>query len=153
MSRKRPPTSKARGICKYYSTERGCFAGAKCRFLHGEQEELTPYDRSKTCRFYAAGYCRRGDDCWFLHVSGDDTPASGSRSSKRDAHDAPEASADEEENLCSICMEKPVTFGLLGTFQPTLVGICVVYLCSPHSGLQSRLLLGGTSHSIGVNPL
>jgi len=51
----RPVTSKSRGICRYYNTQRGCFAGNKCKFLHGEHEKLTPFDKNKTCRYFAAG--------------------------------------------------------------------------------------------------
>lgn len=57
----RPPTSKSRGICRYYTTERGCFNGKRCKFVHGipsdssAQPLLTPYDQSKTCRFYGQG--------------------------------------------------------------------------------------------------
>lgn len=51
----RPSTSKARGVCTYYKTSRGCWAKDNCKFLHGEEEKLTPYDKSKTCRFYANG--------------------------------------------------------------------------------------------------
>ena len=51
----RPTTSKARGACRYYMTPRGCFAGDNCKFLHGQEQSLTPYDQSKSCRFYAQG--------------------------------------------------------------------------------------------------
>jgi hypothetical protein len=54
-SSSRPVTSKSRGICKYYTTDRGCFAGKTCKFLHGQVATHTPYDQAKTCRFYAAG--------------------------------------------------------------------------------------------------
>ncbi|KAG6334187.1 hypothetical protein ID866_4902 [Astraeus odoratus] len=51
----RPVTSKARGICRYYDTPRGCFAGDKCKFLHGADEKFTPYDKAKVCRYYVRG--------------------------------------------------------------------------------------------------
>jgi hypothetical protein len=65
----RPVTSKARGFCKYYATERGCFAGDKCKFLHSapklggetnvnepnEPPLLTPYDQTKRCKFFDQG--------------------------------------------------------------------------------------------------
>ncbi|KXN86635.1 putative E3 ubiquitin-protein ligase makorin-1 [Leucoagaricus sp. SymC.cos] len=58
-SNARPRTSKPRGICKYYITPRGCFAGSSCKFLHGAAEQLdpqepllTPYDAAKRCKFY-----------------------------------------------------------------------------------------------------
>ncbi|KAH9975929.1 hypothetical protein BGW80DRAFT_71953 [Lactifluus volemus] len=93
----RPVTSKSRGICRYYNTPRGCFAGDSCKFLHGEHEKLTPYDKNKTCRYFAAGYCKRGEKCWFRHV----TPANTTTANT------------SEPPICAICMEVPVTFGLL----------------------------------------
>jgi hypothetical protein len=51
----RPVTSKSRGICRYYSTSRGCFARDNCRFLHGADEKLTPFDKAKVCKYYAKG--------------------------------------------------------------------------------------------------
>ncbi|KAH9072112.1 hypothetical protein EDB83DRAFT_196514 [Lactarius deliciosus] len=92
----RPVTSKSRGICRYYNTQRGCFAGNKCKFQHGEHENITPFDKNKTCRYFAAGYCKRGEKCWFRHV----LPA--------DLTTAPDDSL-----ICAICMEEPVIFGLL----------------------------------------
>ncbi|KZT65640.1 hypothetical protein DAEQUDRAFT_696912 [Daedalea quercina L-15889] len=103
MNGERPVTSKSRGICRYYNTPRGCYAGDKCKFLHGEVERLTPYDKNKTCRYYADGYCRHGANCWFKHI--DPSPSSA-------AATAP-SSGPEEEHLCCICYEKPVTYGLL----------------------------------------
>lgn len=93
----RPRTCTPRGVCKYFKEPRGCFAGDSCKFLHSDESgtlQLTPYDRAKTCRYYAAGFCKREDTCWFLHV--------------KSPHDD---TLDEE--LCSICFERPVTFGLL----------------------------------------
>ena len=64
MTTNRPATHKPRGVCRYYNVPRGCFAGDKCKFLHGEPpvdpkpEEpplLTPYDKAKRCRYYAQG--------------------------------------------------------------------------------------------------
>ncbi|KAG7444261.1 uncharacterized protein BT62DRAFT_900189 [Guyanagaster necrorhizus] len=94
----RPVTSKSRGICKYYKEPRGCFSGSKCKFLHDEPNArgLTPYDQAKTCRFYAQGYCKRGDKCWFRH-----TPP------------PPSQGDDDDDEPCSICFEQPVTYGLL----------------------------------------
>jgi len=45
------------------------------------------------------GFCKRGDACWFIHAT-----------------DSKEVSTEEEdEELCSICFEKPATYGLLST--------------------------------------
>jgi len=92
----RPVTSKSRGICKYYNTSRGCFSGKNCKFKHGEDEKLTPYDKSKSCRYFAAGYCKRGEHCWFKHVPPTKPPVDPG-----------------DPLICSICMDEPATFGLL----------------------------------------
>lgn len=64
LSTTRPSTSKPRGVCRYYTQPRGCFAADKCKFLHGEPPieakpddppMLTPYDKAKRCVFYAQG--------------------------------------------------------------------------------------------------
>ncbi|KAF9525970.1 hypothetical protein CPB83DRAFT_940817 [Crepidotus variabilis] len=108
MPRPRPITSRSRGICRYYTTPRGCFAGDRCKFLHGVPEGqsvvdkplLTPYDTAKRCRYFDQGFCKRGENCWFLH--------------KTDGKDGSiNVPADDEEEFCSICFEKPSTFGLL----------------------------------------
>ncbi|TCD69633.1 hypothetical protein EIP91_006858 [Steccherinum ochraceum] len=104
----RPATSKARGICKYYNSPRGCFAGKHCKFLHGQEEKITPYDKAKPCKFFAAGYCKRGADCWFSHIPPTEAAAGTSQSA---VHIPTELN--EDENLCCICLEKPVTYGLL----------------------------------------
>lgn len=109
MATQRPPTSKARGICKYYATPRGCFAGKHCKFLHGEQEKLTLYDKSKTCHFYAAGYCKRGADCWFVHAQ----PEACSPGSSAGSVAPKQEDEDGDGSLCSVCYDKPVTYGLL----------------------------------------
>ncbi|KAF9453513.1 hypothetical protein P691DRAFT_658377 [Macrolepiota fuliginosa MF-IS2] len=109
----RPRTSKPRGICKYYTLPRGCFAGSACKFLHGDPEHhdsrgpkhlLTPYDESKRCKYYANGFCRHGDHCWFKHTTDDAPPVS---------CDVEQRSDDQQDEPCSICFEKPVTYGLL----------------------------------------
>ncbi|KAG8220914.1 hypothetical protein J3R82DRAFT_2417 [Butyriboletus roseoflavus] len=107
----RPVTSKSRGICRYYTTPRGCFAGDDCKFLHGADEKLTPYDKAKcagtmpgVCSVYLlstvspnpiSGHCTRGDRCWFRHV-------------------LPKVVLDDERiqfntDACCICLEKPTT--------------------------------------------
>jgi len=44
-----------------------------------------------------AGYCKRGDRCWFLHADGSEEPS------------IPNPDAE-----CIICYDKPVTYGLMG---------------------------------------
>ncbi|KAF7308653.1 hypothetical protein HMN09_00714700 [Mycena chlorophos] len=89
----RPVTSKARGVCRYWDSPRGCFAGKDCKFLHGPSATHTPYDKAKVCRWYKAGFCKRGTDCWFAHER--ETPIP------------------DEDDLCSVCFERPDTYGLL----------------------------------------
>ncbi|KAG6844636.1 hypothetical protein H0H87_005293 [Tephrocybe sp. NHM501043] len=106
----RPITSKARGICKYYTTDRGCFNAKNCKFLHSAEpaigpsssqpHTLTPYDQAKRCKYYDDGYCKRGDKCWFAHQPKVITKVQGE--------------VDDDEELCSICFEKPSLYGLLG---------------------------------------
>ena len=127
MSRPRPVTSKARGVCKFYATSRGCFAGDSCKFLHGEQEALTPYDKSKTCRYFAAGFCKRGADCWFRHVLPE--PVASGSVEQQVLAPPPPAEDSDEDLMCSICYEKPVTFGLLGEYPSVLRRNC------PHSAV------------------
>ncbi|KAF7982608.1 hypothetical protein HWV62_27642 [Athelia sp. TMB] len=97
----RPQTSKPRGLCKYYTTPRGCFAGPQCKFLHGPDQSLTPFDQAKTCKFFASGFCRRGDECWFRHVA----PGAAANASRGEEEGS--------EDVCNVCLEKPVTYGLL----------------------------------------
>jgi E3 ubiquitin-protein ligase makorin len=140
----RPSTSKPRGICKYYETPRGCFAGKECKFLHGQDEKLTPYDKNKTCRYYRAGaspsisltsdtgaltdamlagYCKRGDRCWFLHVDGSEGPS------------LPGSDAE-----CIICYDRPVTYGLMGAFESD------IHECF----ISDNRILDGCSHVLCV---
>ena len=69
---------------------------------------------------HAAGYCRRGDSCWFKHVK----PAS-SQVTLEDA---------VEDDPCSICFEKPTTYGLLGEWR--------IWSWGQHTNRSS----GGCSH-------
>ncbi|KAJ3841340.1 hypothetical protein F5878DRAFT_19621 [Lentinula raphanica] len=104
----RPSTSKARGVCKYYQTPRGCFAGDKCKFLHGDSTadtkdpstRLTPYDQAKVCRYFANGFCKHGDKCWFRHIPPPQP-------------DETVFATDPIDESCSICFEKPAVYGLL----------------------------------------
>lgn len=134
LATQRPVTSKARGVCRYYNTERGCFAGPSCKFTHGvpapEQLPplLTPYDQSKLCKFYAGGmcwlilastnwaymylgFCKRGATCWFRHV----------------VDKQPTIDEEQDEDLCSICFEKPATFGLLGEHNCQYARLQLIY--------------------------
>lgn len=134
MTDRRPITSKARGICKYYTTERGCFNANSCKFLHSTEPAidpsgsrpplLTPYDQAKQCKYYARGeknsilnyrsiyltlaigYCKRGDKCWFIHEKG----VAGAKAEY------------DDDDCCSICFERPSLYGLLGmSWIPTLI--------------------------------
>lgn len=107
----RPSTSRPRGVCKYYRQRSGCLHGDACKFIHGDGESLSPYDKSKVCKFYASGFCKRGDRCWFRHAgsvsaaSVFDVPPTNTQASETEITD--------EDDICCICQEKPVTYGLL----------------------------------------
>ncbi|TFK71605.1 hypothetical protein BDN72DRAFT_793526 [Pluteus cervinus] len=122
----RPVTSKARGVCKYYTESRGCYAGDSCKFLHGDTK-LSPYDQSKKCRFYAKGFCKKGKHCWFKHV---DPPN--------------ELPKDEEEETCCICFEKPLTFGLLSGCSHVFCLECIRQWRDPN-GKQADVVFSGNT--------
>ncbi|KAJ2920512.1 hypothetical protein H1R20_g16582, partial [Candolleomyces eurysporus] len=147
-TQKRPQTHKPRGICRYYNVPRGCFAGSKCKFLHGEPPQddakvegsseqtqqptralLTPYDQAKRCRYYANGFCKRGEECWFRHVADDALSPNGKGKEREDDG----GSDSESEHLCSICLEKPVTFGLLGGCSHVFCIACIKQWRDPNS--------------------
>ena len=91
----------------------------------------TRFDVSRALWFVLAysllsGFCKRGDACWFLHIS--DRRKSGGNLTLTE---------DEDEELCSICFEKPVTFGLLGI---SLILIDSLLLTSECRWLQSYFL-------------
>ncbi|KAG0068246.1 hypothetical protein BGZ89_005015 [Linnemannia elongata] len=98
------------------------------------------YAASRPCNWYMAGYCLRGDSCWFSHdravIEGrsrgnDSGTEDGATTSPGEANgeltsstaDATTASAhnnnnnndegDSEDHKCAICFEVPSTFGLL----------------------------------------
>ncbi|KAI0026973.1 hypothetical protein K488DRAFT_14038, partial [Vararia minispora EC-137] len=99
----RPVTSKARGKCKFHNVlPRGCLNGDRCKFLH-DHPSLSPFDQAKTCKFYAAGYCKRAADCWFRHVPPDASSMPGGL----------EHLPTITDDICGICLEAPITFGLL----------------------------------------
>ena len=47
------------------------------------------------------GFCKRGAGCWFLHTTDGREPGT---------------IDEDDEELCSICFDKPHTYGLLGTY-------------------------------------
>ena len=134
MTDTRPATSRPRGVCKYYNSPTGCLAGRTCKFLHGD-EKVTPYDKAKVCKFFAAGFCKRGTDCWFVHEQ-QSQPRSGSQQ-----QDIVEDQSDDD--LCCICFEKPTTYGLLGKRLPShlLLRWLILYV---YRRMQPHLLYRGT---------
>lgn len=102
------------------------------------------YAASRPCNWYMAGYCLRGDNCWFSHdraviegrSRGSGGAEDGTMTSPGEANgeltsstaDVTTASAnnnnnnisdedDNEDHKCAICFEVPSTFGLLGNTQ------------------------------------
>ncbi|KDR65729.1 hypothetical protein GALMADRAFT_162397 [Galerina marginata CBS 339.88] len=139
----RPSTSKSRGVCRYYNVPRGCFAGDKCKFLHGEPPIdakpgdpplLTPYDKAKRCRYFAQGFCKRGDACWFVHAV----------DSKDDTRSPARPLDEDEDELCSICFEKPTTYGLLGGCSHVFCTTCIKQWRDPQNKPGGVLDSGNT---------
>ncbi|KAH7909076.1 hypothetical protein BJ138DRAFT_1011558 [Hygrophoropsis aurantiaca] len=124
----RPVTSKSRGTCRYYNTSRGCYAGAKCKFLHGEEETHTPYDKAKSCRFYQLGYCKRGDQCWFQHEL-----SAGEREAKSES---------SNDDTCNICLDKPTTYGLLTNCSHVFCQQCIRQWRDPASKTSDVVVSG-----------
>lgn len=64
-----------------------------------------------SCKFFRAGYCARGDTCWFKH----EAPTSPAPVEPPDATSPAPASgaSDDEAEPCAICFDKPETFGLM----------------------------------------
>ncbi|KAF9131479.1 hypothetical protein BGX30_013088 [Mortierella sp. GBA39] len=97
------------------------------------------YAASRPCNWYMAGYCFRGDNCWFSHdravIEGRSqgngggaedgittSPGEANGELTSSTADATTASArnnnnsgedDNEDHKCAICLEVPSTFGLL----------------------------------------
>jgi len=94
--------------CRFFGTQRGCYSGEKCRFLHDAEEP--PRELNKTCRFYAQGYCLHGAKCWYKHILPTSTTPN---SSTVEPPSSPASSDTETENLCGICYEVPVEYGLM----------------------------------------
>lgn len=113
MASERPATCKPKGACKYYITPQGCLSGESCRYTHGDPR--TPFDMSKVCRYFTAGYCHRGSACWFKHVQSEASSTSPTSASKENLVPdvAPGQSDEIDDHACCICLERPVTFGLL----------------------------------------
>ncbi|KLO12762.1 hypothetical protein SCHPADRAFT_399908 [Schizopora paradoxa] len=118
-SSQRPQTSRPRGVCSYFNSPRGCLNGQMCKFLHGAEQTMSPYDTNKVCRFYSAGYCKRGDNCWFRHLSFT-PPAFPTTNASSAPSDSPASNpvlaasdSEDDDNMCCICQEKPTTYGLL----------------------------------------
>ncbi|EGO22183.1 hypothetical protein SERLADRAFT_451067 [Serpula lacrymans var. lacrymans S7.9] len=123
----RPVTSKPRGICRYYNTPRGCFAGDHCKFLHGPNQQFTPYDESKTCRYFIQGHCRRGNQCWFRHEAKSDVAKGG-----------------PSEEACNICLEKPTSYGLLADCSHVFCHQCIIQWRDPE-GKSSDMKISGVT--------
>ncbi|KAG9061677.1 hypothetical protein KI688_007258 [Linnemannia hyalina] len=104
------------------------------------------YAASRPCNWYMAGYCLRGDNCWFSHdraviegrsrgnggredgmttspgeVNGELTSSTADATAASARNNSNSGEDDNEDHKCAICLEVPSTFGLLGnTLQPAL---------------------------------
>ncbi|KAF9777287.1 hypothetical protein BJ322DRAFT_730510 [Thelephora terrestris] len=61
----RPSTSKPRGICKYYETPRGCFAGKDCKFPTGRTRNSRRTIRIRHAGTTGLGIANAGIDAGF----------------------------------------------------------------------------------------
>ncbi|KAF9339652.1 hypothetical protein BGZ91_005198 [Linnemannia elongata] len=109
------------------------------------------YAASRPCNWYMAGYCLRGDSCWFSHdraviegrSRGNDggaedgaTTSPGEANGELTSSTADETTAsahnnnnnndegDSEDHKCAICFEVPSTFGLLEQDRPSVTKAC-----------------------------
>ncbi|EJD06635.1 uncharacterized protein FOMMEDRAFT_165377 [Fomitiporia mediterranea MF3/22] len=142
----RPPTTKPRGVCMYFRSGRGCRNGDMCKFLHGDGETLSPYDKSKVCRFYASGFCKHGSKCWFRHESRPNTVTlteTEAGTSTRGVNPS-EMNKEDQDKLCSICQEKPVTYGLLEDCSHVFCLECIRGWRDPTGKSQDLLESGNT---------
>ncbi|KZT59092.1 hypothetical protein CALCODRAFT_494130 [Calocera cornea HHB12733] len=115
------PARPVRPLCRYIAMPGGCYAGERCKFRHSEEATKTPHQERQVCRYYVAGYCKRGADCWYRHVS--DAPVApeagpSSRPAEPVASEGPptvqqEDDDDLDELACMICYDKPLQYGLL----------------------------------------
>ena len=91
--------------CKYYNSRTGC-KRENCPYSHSistisPSASQPSSSRSRVaCKFYAQGYCRRGNQCYFYHSV--EAPSSAS---------APVEETEYQD--CSICYETPKEYGLL----------------------------------------
>jgi len=71
------------------------------------------------CRFFRSGYCARGEKCWYKHdiekvkTSQRAAVASTATASATAPANAPASSDSPEVETCSICFDKPETYGLM----------------------------------------
>ncbi|GJJ11358.1 hypothetical protein Clacol_005590 [Clathrus columnatus] len=116
------PNVSPRPVCRYYNTSRGCFAGEKCHYLHGDPsvQKYAPYEENKTCRYFSQGFCKRGRECWYKHIepkvgeSSTSTTTSQHSSSGSKQKLSEQESSEDEDLACGICFEeKPAIYGLL----------------------------------------
>ncbi|KAL1925603.1 uncharacterized protein VTP21DRAFT_486 [Calcarisporiella thermophila] len=121
--------SRSEVVCKYYA-QGYCARGKDCFFLHdqtdaaipsicateasnGEPSRLTA--SKELCKYFAQGYCRRGNGCWFRHENpevGGALPGATSGGANAEASTS-SITRSSGDHTCAICLEVPVTFGLL----------------------------------------
>ncbi|KAF9278918.1 hypothetical protein BGZ68_008242, partial [Mortierella alpina] len=84
------------------------------------------YAAVRPCQWYMAGYCLRGDSCWFSHDRAwidpsyrrNDTVAVDDSDEEDQGAAALSGAREDSDNeaesqKCAICFEEPSTFGLL----------------------------------------
>ncbi|KAG0320121.1 hypothetical protein BGZ99_004680 [Dissophora globulifera] len=111
-----------------HRAERGARAAAASS-SHASSSSRPVYAASRPCQWYMAGYCHRGESCWFSHdrgainanytggedtivISDDDEDEDGTTRQAQGAA-ATNDNDEDEDQKCAICFEVPKTFGLL----------------------------------------
>jgi len=104
----------------------------------------------RPCHWYMAGYCHRGESCWFSHDRSHVNPVQRGNGESTTLSDNEETttttevnrptttynSDDEEDQKCAICFEVPTTFGLLGRLNTT--SFLVVFLVLLDNGEERK---------------
>ncbi|KAF9571912.1 hypothetical protein EC968_010565 [Mortierella alpina] len=87
------------------------------------------YAAVRPCQWYMAGYCLRGDSCWFSHdrawidptyrrndtVAVDDSEDEDQGAAAVSSRNREDTDNETESQKCAICFEEPSTFGLLAS--------------------------------------
>jgi E3 ubiquitin-protein ligase makorin len=134
----------SRQPCRFFNTASGCRYASLCRFSHTisgpstirsnkAASTSTSSTSREVCRFFAAGHCNRGDQCWYSHenplklsanspkVAPSPVPPKEPVNANHNIEEGNDCQSSKEKDavkrgepdICCICQEKPVVYGLL----------------------------------------